>query len=359
MNCERMTSKINQIELPRLVLVGGGSIEEIGDVASQLSQGKNAVIVAGPKTIKIAGNTAKDQLEDAGFNVETYIGDFAVEENVKGAQKLIKETNADIALGVGGGTPIDIAKLSSTREKIPLISVPTAASHDGMGSPIAAIHDKKEKGKYTSYPTRAPIAIVADTSIIKTAPYRMTASGCADLISNYTAVEDWKLAHKLKGEYFGDYAAALSVMSAEVILENSDVIKENLETSINLVVESLLSSGTAMCIAGNSRPCSGAEHLFSHALDRIAEKPAMHGEQCGVGTILTAYLHKLDWEKFRDALKKIGAPINAKELGIPGEEVIKALTTAHTLRDRYTVFGRNGLSKEAAEKLAKKTGVIE
>ncbi|MFO7872586.1 MAG: NAD(P)-dependent glycerol-1-phosphate dehydrogenase [Candidatus Undinarchaeales archaeon] len=354
-----MANKINKFELPRLVLIGGGSIEEIGDVASQLSQGKSALIIAGPKTIKIAGGTAKDFLEEEGFTVSKYISDFATNEQVEGAQKAIKEEDADIVLGIGGGTPIDIAKLSSTREKIPFISIPTAASHDGMGSPIASIHDKEGKGKYTSYPTRAPIAIIADTSIIKTAPYRMTASGCADLISNYTAVEDWKLAHRLKGEYYGDYSAALSIMSAEVILENAGVIKENLETSISLVVESLLSSGTAMCIAGSSRPCSGAEHLFSHALDRIAEKPAMHGEQCGVGTILTAYLHKLDWKEFRDALKKIGAPVNAEELGISEEEVIKALTTAHTLRKRYTVLGRNGLSEEAAREVAKKTGVIQ
>lgn len=359
MNSEGMVNQTKKIELPRLVLVGHGSIEQIGDISSQLSQGKNALIVAGNQTMKIAGNTAKDCLEDSGFSVSKYIGEVANHENVEGAQKAIKESNADIVLGVGGGTPIDIAKLSSTREKVPFISVPTAASHDGMGSPIASIHGTDGKGKYTSYPTTAPIAIIADTSIIKTAPYKMTASGCADLISNYTAVEDWKLAHRLKGEYYGDYSAALSIMSAKVILENADIIKDRLETSISLVVESLLSSGTAMCIAGTSRPCSGAEHLFSHALDRVAEKPAMHGEQCGVGTILTAYLHKLSWKKFRDALVKIGAPVNAEELGVSDEEIVNALMMAHTIRKRYTVLGDEDLSKDAAEELAKKTGVIK
>ena len=53
----------------------------------------------------------------------------------------------------------------------------------------------------------------------------------------------------------------------------------------------MISSGMAISIAGNSRPASGSEHKFSHALDMIAPKPALHGEQCGVGTIMMMYLH--------------------------------------------------------------------
>ena len=40
------------------------------------------------------------------------------------------------------------------------------------------------------------------------------------------------------------------------------------------------------------------------------------------------------------------------------EEIIEALTIAHTIRDRYTILGDRGLSREAAEELAIKTGVI-
>ena len=347
---------IHRIEFPRIVLVGSNAINEIAEVANSISQGKTALIVAGKKTMKIAGEQVKDYLENAGFNVNSFFSEIADSKSIGSAQEIIKENKANLVLGVGGGTAIDIAKLSSAREKIPFISVPTAASHDGIASPIASIHDAD---KVKSYPTRAPVAIVADTKIIATSPHRMTASGCADLVSNYTAVEDWRLAHRLKGEYFGEYAAALAIMSAQVIMENASVLKENTESAVKIVVEGLVSSGAAMCIAGSSRPCSGAEHLFSHALDRIAKKPAMHGEQCGVGTIMMAYLHGLDWEKFRDSLKTIGAPTTAKELGIDDETIIKALTIAHTIRDRYTILGENGLTEEAAIKLAKATGVID
>ena len=114
-----------------------------------------------------------------------------------------------------------------------------------------------------------------------------------------------------------------------------------------------------MCIAGSSRPTSGAEHMFSHMLDLRCPGKALHGEQCGVGSIMTMYLHGGDWEKVRDALKEIGAPTTARELGIISEEVIYAMSHAHEIRsDRFTILGDQGISEEVAEKVARATGVI-
>ena len=125
------------------------------------------------------------------------------------------------------------------------------------------------------------------------------------------------------------------------------------------VVKALISSGMAISIAASSRPASGSEHKFSHALDMVAPKPALHGEQCGVGTIMMMYLHGGNWESIRDALKIVKAPTTAEELGIEPEYIIEALKIAHTIRkDRYTILGDRGLTDEAARKLASNTGVI-
>ena len=45
-------------------------------------------------------------------------------------------------------------------------------------------------------------------------------------------------------------------------------------------------SGIANEIAGSSAPVSGSEHLISHALDKILEKPQLHGIQVGIATYL-------------------------------------------------------------------------
>jgi glycerol-1-phosphate dehydrogenase [NAD(P)+] len=115
-----------------------------------------------------------------------------------------------------------------------------------------------------------------------------------------------------------------------------------------------------MSIAGSSRPASGAEHLFSHQLDRLAPDVALHGHQVGVGAIMTEYLHTGpdgQWRDVRDALAAIGAPTTAAGLGVDDETVIEALTTAHRIRDRYTVLG-NGMEESAAIETATVTGVI-
>ncbi|RLF57820.1 MAG: NAD(P)-dependent glycerol-1-phosphate dehydrogenase, partial [Thermoplasmata archaeon] len=251
---------------------------------------------------------------------------------------------------------IDVSKLSAYRSNIPFISVPTAASHDGIASPMASIKDKNSP---TSKKAVSPLAIIADTSIIKKAPYRMLSSGCADVISNLSAIKDWELAHRLKNEEFSTYAYSLSKTSAELIMENSDLIKTYTEEGVWIAVKGMIVSGVAMSVANSSRPASGAEHMFSHALDAIAPGKALHGEQCGVGAIMMLYLHGEDWKSVRDTLKEIGAPTNAKELGIPKKKIIEALVKAHSMRpDRYTILGEGGLTKEAAKNIAKKTGVI-
>ena len=236
------------------------------------------------------------------------------------------------------------------------VSMPTAASHDGMLSPQASIKDSK---KATSVKAHAPIAVIGDSEIIANAPPRLLSAGCADLISNFTAIKDWKLAHRLKHDSYSSSAASLSLMSAKLITDNAENIKPGLEESARLVIKSLFSSGMAISIAGSSRPASGSEHKFSHALDLINEKSGLHGEQCGIGTILMMNVYGGDWEFIRDSLKSVGAPTTAKELGVSDDDIIEALTLAHTIRpERYTILGDNGFSKDAAYEIAIKTGVI-
>jgi glycerol-1-phosphate dehydrogenase [NAD(P)+] len=239
---------------------------------------------------------------------------------------------------------------------LPFISVPTSASHDGLASPKASI---KNGGGPASVDAVMPIGILADVGIIAKAPYRFLASGCADVIANTTALLDWQLANRLRGEEFSSTAYAISKMCAATIIESSNIMKKNIEESVWIAIKPMISSGLSMSIAGSSRPTSGSEHLFSHALDKIAPGRALHGEQCGVGTIMMMYLHGGDWKQIKDALSDIGAPTNVAGLNTGRDEVISALTMAHSIRpERYTILGDRGLSPDAAEKVATLTGVI-
>jgi len=344
------------MELPRYVVVGHDALKQVGEVCAGLKIGRRALVVADPTTMKIAGETVVAQLQERKIRTEEYLIADANWEAVSAAKDLITSKDVDFALGVGGGRSIDVAKLAAFQSGVPYVSVPTAASHDGVVSSQASI-DKE--GQKQSFPAQTPIAVIMDTGIIAESPFRLLAAGCGDIISNLTAVKDWALGRNLRNEYYSSYAAALSELAARLLIENAHTIKPRLEESAWFVAKALVSSGVAMSIAGSSRPASGSEHKFSHALDKLAKKPALHGEQCGVGTIMMMYLHGGNWEEVRNALLAIGAPTTARALGVTDEELIEALIHAHEIHpERYTILGDAGLTHEAAERLAHITKVV-
>lgn len=343
------------MQLPRSVVVGHGVLNELARVCIELNLSGTGVIVSGVHTVRSFGGVAEGVLEDAGYEVHTLAVEQAGEEEIVRVEQVCREVGADFLLGVGGGKSIDVAKLASANLSRPFISVPTAASHDGIVSSRASVGRNR---RTVSVEAQSPLAVVADTRVIASAPHRLLAAGCGDIISNYTAVRDWELAHRLRGESFSGYASALSLMTAQILVDSADSIKPGLEESAWMVIKALVSSGVAMSIAGSSRPASGSEHKFSHALDEIAPRPALHGEQCGVGTIMMMYLHGGDWQRIKRALLSIGAPTTARELGISEEHIIQALLCAHNIRpERYTILG-TGLTEKAAVSLAEITGVI-
>ncbi|MEM2273354.1 MAG: NAD(P)-dependent glycerol-1-phosphate dehydrogenase [Candidatus Bathyarchaeia archaeon] len=350
---------IHRMQLPREVIVGKGSLELIGSIFRSLGFTKSALLVSGEITFEVSGKKIKEMLRGEGLKVWEHIiaSNAPTINDVKMCEEKIRKLKPQVVLGVGGGTKIDIAKLSSANQGIPFISIPTTASHDGLSSPFASI---KGLEKPYSIMAQSPIAVIADTEIIERAPYRFIASGCGDVIAKLTSVRDWKLAHERKNEYYAQYTASMSLMSAQHLIENSHLIRPASEEGLRVLLESLISCGIAMGIAGSSRPCSGSEHLFSHALDLIAPKPALHGEQCGIGTIMIAFLHGLDWKMIRDTLRRVGAPVTSEEIGIDPKYIVEALVIAPKIRpERYTILHEKPLTHEEAFALAKETGVIE
>ena len=339
------------MEFPRRIRIGEGILKELGDFIEFPARDRSAVIASGANVQeKVRGVVTKS----IGSPVEWVEVTASDQRNV--ARVMKASSKAYCIIGIGGGKSVDVGKLAAHRMSLPFFSVPTSASHDGISSPFASI-----SGTGTHYSERAkpPVGILADIKVIAEAPKRLEAAGCGDLVSKLTAVKDWELASKETGEYYAGYAARLALMSAQVFLDHSKRIGAYDVESARVLVEGLISAGVAAGIAGSSRPCSGSEHLFSHALDSICPGKGLHGEQCGIGTIMMASLHGLDWEKVRRALKDVGAPTGGAELAISDDEIKRALVEAPSIRpDRYTILSRVKLNRKTAGDLARKTGVI-
>jgi glycerol-1-phosphate dehydrogenase [NAD(P)+] len=348
-----MFEKTTWIKLPRNVLVGHGVLDDLAAAVEDLYLSGRPLVVTSPTPNDLVGDRVRAQFDVAGTTaIETASFD-AVERVVAAAE----DAEAGYLIGLGGGKPIDTAKMASDRLGCGFVSVPTAASHDGIVSGRSSIPEGDTRHSVAADP---PLAVVADTEFLAEAPWELTTAGCADIISNYTAVKDWQLAHRLKNVEYSEYAGALSQMTAEMLVESAEAIKPGFEESAWLVAKALVSSGVAMSIAGSSRPASGAEHLISHQLDRLVPGAALHGHQVGVAAVVTEYLHsgeRGEWADIRDALEAMGAPTTASELGIDDDTFLEALTTAHSIRDRYTILG-DGVSEDAALEAATFTGVI-
>ena len=337
------------IELPRKIIVGKKVIRKVSEVCSDLGISGSALVLTGPTTQKYAD----DMLKRLKMEHHKEIVHSASEEEVRRIESLAKRF--DVVLCVGGGKVIDIGKIVAFRKNIPFLSIPTAPSHDGIASERVSIKDGV--GNKHSIEGRPPIAIVSDIKILRNAPYRLIASGCADIISNRTAVNDWRLG-KHKGEYFSEYAVDLALHASEIVIRSGDQIRRRDERGIRNLVEAIITSGISMSMAKSSRPASGAEHMFSHALDMLGSS-ALHGEQCGVGSILMAYLQGDDWQKIKKALESVSAPTTIKHLGITEEMAIEALLKARKIRKRYTVLDTIRFNKDKAFEVLRKTGVVE
>ena len=341
------------MELPRKIVIGENNIGDIGKFIADLANPKKVSVVSGDHVKKITYKKVANSLASSKIK---NIWHTSISNDVKSVQKVlneIKKDRSDLIIGIGGGRSVDIAKMAAVTLKKSFVSIPTSASHDGIASPFVSIRGDKP---YSIIAT-APLGVFVDIEILKKAPRRLLASGCGDLMAKVTAVRDWELARDNVGEYFGTYAANLAAMSAKIVIDNSKNFKR--KPDVRMIVEALISSGVAACIAGSSRPCSGAEHLFSHAVEYLEPGIGLHGEKCGIGAILIAKLQGQDWKKIIQMLKNVGAPTTAKEIGLSARTLAKALTIAQSLRpERYTVLSRIKMNEEKAIALAKSTGVL-
>ena len=351
-NEDRMQS--HTMELPRLIEIGEKNIGDFGKFLKSLNKPKKVSLICGSNVQKVLKIKVEKSLK---IKKIQFVWHTSTDNQIKSINKIekdVKKDNSDLIVGIGGGRSVDTAKLISYNLSIPFVSLPTAASHDGMASPFVSIKSDKPHSIVAS----APMGVFVDIDIIKKAPSKLLASGCGDLIANIIAVKDWQLGHKKTKEYYGRYAADLAMMSAKIVMENSsEFTKKGLDERV--IVEGLISAGVASCIAGSSRPCSGAEHLFSHALDKIAPGIGLHGEKCGIGSIIMAKLQGQDWKKIIKTLKDVDAPTTAKQIGLKSDMVVEALMIAQELRpERYTILKEIKMTKKVALNLAKITKVI-
>jgi glycerol-1-phosphate dehydrogenase [NAD(P)+] len=249
----------------------------------------------------------------------------------------------DAVVGIGGGKTLDAAKYAASMTGLPFVAVATNLSNDGLASPVASLESNGRKG---SYGVHIPIAVFVDLDYVRDGPARHTRSGIGDVVSNLSAIADWQLAAEMTGEAVDGLAVAFARSATEALIRRTDDIAG--DPYLATLAESLIMSGIAMSAAGTSRPCSGACHEISHALDASHGSPGLHGEQVAMGALFASWLRddQALVEVIDACLSRYGLPRVPADLGLSVEEFTAAVVEAPETRpDRYTVLEHLALDK--------------
>lgn len=317
--------------------------DHLDEYLSKIIKHKEKVLYVSDENIdKMFGHRIKPVIEKYGILKEHLVDNNTIEYAMSIAGRIIA-TDIQFIVGLGGGKVLDICKYAAYISKTKFISIPTIVSNDGIASPIAVL--KRQDGKPKSLGCAIPYALFVDISVIMNSPVKYIKAGIGDTLSNFTALYDWKLACNANKETMKDLAYLMSSTALDTLL-NCIFAKMNYSFIKNLV-QSLVMSGIAMDFAGTSRPCSGAEHLFSHALDYYAKQPNLHGFQVALGSIVMAKLQKQNYTFLLTYLKHFDVDIHPKTLQISKEDFILCMHKAKSLRpDKYTILDEITLTDE-------------
>ena len=334
----KLVNHLKNVGFPRIVEVSENARKKIRNVLEAM-ECSSVILVTGKNVYKATASRIEERLKDV-VSRTIFVKSLKI-SSVRSVEFEIGFEEIDGIVAIGGGRVLDFGKVLATEINVPFISMPSTASHDGIASPIASF---KEGGKPISISTDPPAAVLADITIIRNSPIRLIRAGYGDLISNVTAVKDWKLGKDIKDEEYNEVAASMALMPANLLLVEAERLDLKTPSHLELLVKGLILSGVTISLVGSSRPVSGAEHKFSHALDYLGYGHGMHGEQVAIGTIIMEYFHEKeygigDWELIKRSLEKIHAPTTAKEIGLNKEQVVEALEYAKKIRrKRYTIL---------------------
>lgn len=337
----------SNFQLPLCLVVEEGVFEHVDEtVCAYLPQikGQKAIIVSEKFLMELYADIVGEIQRDFGGAelYEVVNGDY---EQAVALAKYISMANVRVVIGFGGGRVLDVAKYAAFVSKTTYICLPTTLSNDSLSSPFSVL-GMEGKSRRTLGST-IPTAILVDTDMIMKAPKGQTLSGIGDTISKHTALFDWKLSAEKEGKPLDDFAYAIARMSYDTVYHCDDKDLSS-KTFIRILSRSLVMGGLAMEIAGSSRPSSGSEHLFCHAIEEFyPDIKISHGLAVALGSVGACIFQGRDETQLVEVCRAYGIDLDPEVYGITKDIFADAWQRAGSTRpDRYTILNSTNLNRE-------------
>lgn len=315
----------NILIAPRKYVQGRGALAEAGKHLKILG---NKPLVLWDATVKgIVGKTLLAGLAEEGLEpVDVDFQGDCTRKEVDRVIGIIKNTGADIAVGVGGGKTLDTAKAAAIETGIRIVTCPTIASNDSPTSAASVWYD--DDGNFTGFDCWPfnPDLVLVDSLVISRAPVRALVAGMGDALATWVEakVALQTGAGNIAGGVSTAAAMAIAELGYEVLLEHGLEAKRAVENgvltpSVEKVIEAnILHSGLGFESGGLA-----TAHMIANCLPSFGEcRHLMHGEEVGFGVISQLCLDKaVSMDEVYEAVDfevAVGLPVTFKDIGLEG-----------------------------------------
>ncbi len=317
--------------LPHRLIFGSGTINELGEQARAF--GDKALLVIGSQSLRSSGNLGRieNSLCEAEVSWELLEGVPAEPtlEWVDKGRELMATSDAQLVIGVGGGSVIDVAKAIGalaheegptaeyhsgqrkiTQRGAPIIAAPTTAGTGAEVTPNSVLTDPQRhvKASLRGGDLLPAVAIVDPKLTISCPPWQTAYSGLDAIVQ---ALESYTS----RGS--NPYSDALALRAIELL---AGAIRTAVRDGENLQARERMALGSTM--AGMALACArlGLVHGLAHPLGHMYSLP--HGMVCGL--LMPAVMEfnlPVAQDKYAVAARAIGAaPADA-----PDEDAARAL----------------------------------
>ncbi len=238
-----------ELILPGSVVFGRGSLARVGEQIRRLG-GSRALVVTSPG---MPQRPCLGQLLDslgaagAGGRVFSATEPEPPLDNVIDAVVFSGDNGCDIVIGLGGGSVIDVAKMTAAELKLPRIMIPTTA---GSGSEVTHEAVLKVDGKKRAFVDAAmvPDVAIVDPDLVATMPARLTAACGMDALAHAIESRDSRKSSLLVRALAGE-AYRLIQGNLRDAVEGVPAAQEAMSLGSLLAGMAFGNSGTSLCHA--------------------------------------------------------------------------------------------------------------
>lgn len=247
----------------------------------------------------------------------------------------------DTVVAFGGGTAIDQAKFFGSRLNKKTIVIPTMISTNAYATDKVALYKNNKK---ITLSAKNPDIILLDKEVLKRSSLK-NVYGLVDVLSIYTALNDWDLAIEYNNENIAiEYSYAHKLLLESLNYINNHTYNEIINDTYK-IFELVGKAGIITNIYGTGKPESGSEHLFAKELEAIKQVP--HAISVSNGILLMSLLQNKFSKEVFSAIKKLKIFDDEKLYGINENLLKKAFFNVKVRSNRYTIVNldNNDLEK--------------